>query len=581
MADIDLGKPVIRPDDKVKPRILIVDDDPNLRKTLSDILRIKGYYPVAVKDGAEAVAAAQQHGFGLALIDLMLPDMPGLEVMARIKTLSRLTEAIILTGHASMHTAIEATNKGAFSYLMKPYQMDDLLLNVRHALDSYTAQEEILRLASHPRLNPNPVIDCALDGRIVYANPAAERLFPDLARHGAQHPLLADVDHAELRQKTETGIVREIEIGDSVYGEQISYVPESSLIRVYAMDITARKRAEREKEEVLAYQAWKNKILEMLAKGAPLSQLLDEIASLTESNDSGAKCSILLLDESGTHLLHGAAPQLPDFYIRAIDGVAIGPEVGSCGTAVYTKRRVIVPDIQQHPYWRGFRDLAASAGLRACWSEPVFASTGKVLGAFAIYYATQRTPDDADIERIHSLANLAGIAIEHKRAEEAIEVLATTDSLTGAFNRRAFGELLESEMARAKRYGIPLSLIMYDLDHFKQVNDTYGHIVGDEVLITVAGIVRKNIRSVDIFARSGGEEFMILSPQADIEGARQLAEKMRNAVADYPFGGAGKVTASFGVTALESEDDSTLFVKRADDALYKAKSSGRNRVECL
>jgi diguanylate cyclase (GGDEF)-like protein len=577
MAGIGAGNP----SDKASPRILIVDDDPNLRKTLTDILRLKGYDSVAVKDGTEAVAAAQRNIFGLALIDLMLPDMLGLEVMAKIKARSRLTEAIILTGHASMHTAIEATNKGAFSYLLKPYQMDDLLLNVRHALDSYKAQEEILRLASHPRLNPNPVIDCGLDGRIVYANPAAERLFPDLARQGVQHPLLADVDTAELRQKTEKGVVREIEIGATVYDEQISYVPESNLIRVYAMDITARKRAEREKEEVLAYQAWKNKILEMLAKGAPLARLLNEIALLTESNDCGAMCSILLLDETGTRLLHGAAPHLPDFYNRAIDGVAIGPEVGSCGTAVYTKRRVIAEDIRQHPYWRRFRELAASAGLRACWSEPVFASSGKVLGTFAIYYAAPRVPGEADIERIHSLADLAGIAIEHTRAEEAIKVLATTDSLTGAVNRRVFAELLENETARAKRYAVPLALIMYDLDYFKQVNDSYGHIAGDEVLKIVAGIVRKNIRAVDIFARWGGEEFMVLIPQADIEAARQMAEKLRNAVADYPFCGVGKVTASFGVAALAPEDDATLFVKRADDALYKAKAGGRNRVESL
>ena len=143
---------------KTKERILIVDDDQNLRKTLADILRVKGYETAVAADGAEAIAAAEREMFSLALIDLMLPDMPGLNVMARIKAISPLTEAIILTGHASMETAIEAIGQGAFSYLLKPYQMDELLQNIRHAVERNQAQEEILRLASFPRLLPSPLI---------------------------------------------------------------------------------------------------------------------------------------------------------------------------------------------------------------------------------------------------------------------------------------------------------------------------------------------------------------------------------------------------------------------------------------
>ena len=144
---------------KGKAKILVVDDDPNLRKTLADILRVKGYATAVAANGAEAIAAAEQEMCSLALIDLMLPDMPGLEVMARIKAISPLTEAIILTGHASMDTAIEATGQGAFSYLLKPYQMDELLQKIGHAVERQQAQEEILRLASFPRLFPSPVIE--------------------------------------------------------------------------------------------------------------------------------------------------------------------------------------------------------------------------------------------------------------------------------------------------------------------------------------------------------------------------------------------------------------------------------------
>src|ERR1017187_1500060 len=126
---------------KQKTKILVVDDDANLRKTLADILRVKGYEIAVAASGAEAIAAAEREVFSLALIDLMLPDMSGLEVMARIKAISPLTEAIILTGNASMDTAIEATRQGAYSYLLKPYQMGDLLLNIRHGIERHHAQE--------------------------------------------------------------------------------------------------------------------------------------------------------------------------------------------------------------------------------------------------------------------------------------------------------------------------------------------------------------------------------------------------------------------------------------------------------
>ncbi len=180
-------------------KILVVDDDPNLRKTLADILRVKGYGTAVAANGAEAIAAAEQELFSLALIDLMLPDMPGLEVMARIKAISPLTEAIILTGHASLDTAIKATGQGAFSYLIKPYQMDELLQKIGHAVERKQAQEEILRLASFPRLLPSPVIELNPAGEATYLNPAAEMLFPGLGAAGASASLAAQLDGADHR----------------------------------------------------------------------------------------------------------------------------------------------------------------------------------------------------------------------------------------------------------------------------------------------------------------------------------------------------------------------------------------------
>lgn len=224
---------------KSTAKILVVDDDQILREILSDTLRIKGYETAVVGTGTEAIVTAAHETFSLALIDLMLPDMHGIEVMERIKAVSPLTEAIILTGHASMDTAIEATKRGAFSYLLKPYQVDDLLQNVRHGVERQQAQEEILRLASFPRLSPNPVVELDSAGGVTYVNPAAEKLFPGLSSIGQSHPLLNGLPEMiiALRQsKQQEEVVHEAKIGNATYELHISYVQEVDLTRIYIMD---------------------------------------------------------------------------------------------------------------------------------------------------------------------------------------------------------------------------------------------------------------------------------------------------------------------------------------------------------
>ena len=243
---------------KAEKKILVVDDDPNLRKTLADILRIKGYATAVAGTGAEAIAALESGDINLALIDLMLPDLPGLEVMARLKAMSPTTEVIILTGNASLDTAIEATRQGAFSYLVKPYQMDDLLRNIQHGVERQQDREEILRLATFPRLAPNPVIESESAGELSYLNPAAKRVFPDLSAQGVAHPLLhGSVERIEaLRQDKKPGeTITESVIGDVTFELHIYYVQDIDIIRIYVVDITERKRGEdalREKERLLA-----------------------------------------------------------------------------------------------------------------------------------------------------------------------------------------------------------------------------------------------------------------------------------------------------------------------------------------
>lgn len=171
---------------------------------------------------------------------------------------------------------------------------------------------------------------------------------------------------------------------------------------------------------------------------------------------------------------------------------------------------------------------------------------------------------------------------ERKRAEALLLELATTDGLTGLANRRHFMERGAAELGRSRRTGQQVSCIMFDVDHFKKVNDTFGHDAGDAVLKALAKTARETLRGIDVLGRLGGEEFAALLPETGLEAALQAAERLRVAVADMGLvhGGAPlAVTMSLGVAqAAGAEETLDSLLKRADEALYEAKQSGRNRV---
>jgi diguanylate cyclase (GGDEF)-like protein len=163
-----------------------------------------------------------------------------------------------------------------------------------------------------------------------------------------------------------------------------------------------------------------------------------------------------------------------------------------------------------------------------------------------------------------------------QQRNQHLTVLATNDALTGIHNRHMFGELFDKELASMKRYGTKLSLVMIDLDHFKNVNDTYGHNIGDYVLKTFSQTVKHAIRDADVFARWGGEEFVLLLPNSGCEEAYNAAEKIRQIVEAYCFDEIGQITCSLGITEVSPVDTLKSAVERADEALYNAKDGGRN-----
>lgn len=344
-----------------------------------------------------------------------------------------------------------------------------------------------------------------------------------------------------------------------------------------AKDITERKRSE-------MLRQGQAKILEMIAMAAPLGDVLSELVHLIEGQLTGILASVLLLDVDGLRLEHGAAPSLHPDYCKAINGVRIGPNVGSCGTAVHRREPVIVADIQTDPLWDDFRNLAAAFGLRSCWSAPILSHKGAVLGTFAMYSKSIREPSDAEKGLVDVATRIAGIAIERKMAEEHIRHLATHDGLTNLPNRTTLGERLSHAIARAADSDRTVSLLFIDLDRFKFVNDSLGHDAGDELLQIVARRMQRNVRNSDSVIRLGGDEFIIILPDQpkEVDTVPETCRRIIDAVSApvHIRGHELLVTCSIGVAKYPVDGaDAQALLANADAAMYQAKSIGRDNFQ--
>jgi diguanylate cyclase (GGDEF)-like protein/PAS domain S-box-containing protein len=447
-----------------------------------------------------------------------------------------------------------------------------------------------------------------------------------------------------------------------------------------------------------------SQVLEMLSNGASLNKILETIIKDVEHENPKMLCTILLADEDGKRLLFGAAPSLPDTYDLYVHGMEIGHGVASSGTAAYSGKRVIAEDLLTHPYWHQFREKADKAGLRSCWSEPIYSSNGRLLGTFAVYHCKPHVPEEHELHAVEHAVKLAAISIERNQAGEALRLAASIyqntseammitdeenlivainpaftqvtgyeaeevigkdpgmlasgthdeeffqelwntlnntgewrgelwnrrkngdeyvewltintiydgqgkvhrrvslfsditerkkadamiwrqanyDTLTQLPNRRLFTDRLEQGIKVAAREKVKLALLFIDLDRFKEVNDTLGHHMGDQLLIEAAQRISSCVRESDTVARLGGDEFtVILNELHDVSHIGLVSQKIIETLAK-PFQLQDEhvfVSASIGVTVYpEDAVSAEELLKNADQAMFAAKQNGRNRV---
>lgn len=330
-----------------------------------------------------------------------------------------------------------------------------------------------------------------------------------------------------------------------------------------------------------------NQILSQISEGSELASILHNLVAQVELLHPDMLCSILLLDDDGKTLRHGAAPSLPDEYNKALDGVTIGIGVGSCGTAAFTGDTVIVADITSHPYWQPYLALAQLAGVKACWSQPIKNAKDKVLGTFAIYHRQPTEPSAELLQKIKTYGNLAELAISRSLSALQIRKLAFYDSLTGLANRRLLEEHILQAMASSERSQHYCGLMFIDLDNFKPVNDGFGHKTGDTLLIEVARRLQASVRSADTVARFGGDEFIVLLRDIDSDLNRcqqhmqHIASKICHELAQ-PYQLSGQLlhrsSCSIGMVLFQADSSCDELLRRADMAMYQAKREGQHRA---
>ncbi|HTP64098.1 MAG TPA: diguanylate cyclase [Geobacteraceae bacterium] len=456
-----------------RPGILIIDDDVNLRKTLAAILQRQGYDVTVAGSGAEGVALFQAQPANLVLIDLGLPDMTGMKVLEKIKECRPSTEAIILTGNASLETAIEATNRGAFSYLLKPYEIEQLIINAKRAIEKQNAEDEIIR-RSRELQQSNMVLT------------ALHKIAQVLSQTIDMEMLLTDVLHT----LTETEIFRFEDRGAA-----------------------------------------------FLLRG----DMLCLAASIGLSGSDLEPCGNLGIGECLCGIVAGTGE-----IVVSGDSLEDGRHI----FGDHTKARhghVVLP----------------------------LKTVDTVVGVLCLYTLPGAAPGEGELKLLTTLGNQIGIAVNNARLYEEARYDSLQDPLTGLGNRRSLQIQIEKSIESAKRYGEKLSIIMLDIDHFKRYNDVNGHIEGDRLLMKLAGILSHEMRKTDYIFRYGGEEFLAILPETDLDSAFEAAERMRKAVEAK----AG-VTISLGIASCRKEmRDSTSLLRSADAALYRAKQLGRNRVE--
>ncbi len=440
-----------------KPTILVVDDELFFRRMYSELLSGDGYDVETCATGDKALERVSAGGVDVLLTDMVMPGIGGLEVLRLARNMENPPEVILVTGHATLETAIKALKIGARDYLIKPFNPEELRHIVRTCVEQRRLLDENALLKSQIRLFQK--------GQNLSSLLETDRLLPQ-----AVSILLQEIGR----------------------GRGFAFVlPEEGKIRVAGLDGLEHNQA--------------------LALAGSLRPCLQGL--------------------SGLRLIHSS-------------------------------------ELSPNPDW--------PENVRSICLFPLTFAKETRGGLVLLNLAARNLPDPLPLENLQFLSEQAALAFENALRYQDAQQLVYTDDLTGLFNYRYLQYVLDQEIRRAERYGLKFALVFIDIDHFKDVNDTHGHLAGSAALKEVGGLLHMAVREVDTVFRYGGDEFTALLVETDAKGAALVAERIRRAIEEHVFlremGLECRLTATVGCAIFPDDaDDRSGIVDLADRAMYEGK----------
>ena len=431
----------------------------------------------------------------------------------------------------------------------------------------------------------NAVVVCGPDLRVLYVNPGFTRLlgYPldelrgrrpadvlagpstDLqALAAARDPQRPTNFRLELLVYTRAGRPLWVAITSNVVRDDQG---QAQYVCSMFSDITLTK----------VHEVLQHRVLDAMVHELPVAGLMGLVCEEVERIAPELLCTVLDVDVQG--LLHPlAGPGLPQALGEALDNLPVSAQAGGGGAAAWTRGPVLADDIASDPAWESVRHLVLPLGRQACWSCPVCASSGEVVGVFALYFSERRGPSDFHRQLAEICVRLCALALERERARQRMEQLASFDMLTGLANRSALkarATQLLQELGTRKE---PMAVLTLGLDRFRLVNEARGHAAGDALLREIASRLTNCVRSIDLTGRLGGDEFAVVLPACTVPQAATAAERLLAAVAT-PLALADvtlEPSASIGVAMFPDDGaDIETLLHRADMARTQAKADGR------
>jgi diguanylate cyclase (GGDEF)-like protein/PAS domain S-box-containing protein len=585
-----------------KQKILIIDDSPDVHELVLLGLAGESVTFASCFSGEEGLAMAPTLRPDVVLLDVEMSGLDGFATCRRLKADPRTADAqiIFLTGASTTEEKLLGLEAGAADYVVKPFDPAELRARVRASLNTkrlmdslatkaLTLQESEERFRVLAENSSDMISRHHSDGMCLYASPASTaivgyrpdelvgRMFSDFIHPHEAADVAACYRPSQVSAPTRTVEYRfRKKCGEYVWLESTYRTladPRTGIIReihASARDINARKHMEF-REQVRA------QVLQMITEGSPLSDILRTLIDAVEREEPDAIAAGVMITGG---IVYHSAPGLPSSISANIERhlYSLVARFGVLGAA--SADRIIICDLLNDPTWLELQPGLRELGLRSAWSILIHSSQKDSAGAFTLYRFDDLKPDNAAAGILKLASDLTGLALEHRQLTDQLTFQAKNDALTRLPNRAVFADRLQHTLALSTRSGRAVGVLLIDVDRFKQINDSYGHQVGDELLCQVAQRLSKRLRACDTLARMGGDEFaVILSDLSNPDDAevvtKSLVEEFKRPIVllDREI----FVTISVGSATCPSDGrEPAVLLKHADLALYRAKDSGRN-----